>query len=356
MSDQDEPGTPGAKPVSARKLPETGLREIGLREIGQRAQVTKMTVSRALRTPSKVAPATMRRIEAAIEELGYVPNQIAGSLATRSSGIVLVVVPTMAGSIFSDFIDEISTALDQAGFIPLLACSNFDNTYEERLLRRYLGWQPNAIVLTGAGQSSLATDLCRRARIPVVQTWSLPEKPIGYVVGFSNFRALYEMVRALHGWGYHRIGFGFVDTPNNDRSWQRRLGWETAVREAGDDPLPTRTGGGRMAIEFGAEILRGILERHPDTDAIAFGSDVLAAGAVLECRRLGISVPDQLAITGCGDMGLATIVTPGLTTVRLPGRAMGRACADMLTQVLDGRYDGARIVELDLSIVRRESA
>lgn len=327
-----------------------------MREIAERARVTKMTVSRALRTPSKVAPETLRRIEAAIEELGFIPNRLAGSLATRSSRIVPVIVPTMAGSIFSDFIEEISTTLDAAGFIPLFGCSNFDNAYEERLLKRYLGWQPSAIVLTGAGQSPYTTELCRRARIPVVQTWGLPDAPIGYVVGFSNFHALHTMVRALQGWGYRRIGFGFVDTPNNDRSRQRRLGWETATREAGGDPLPTRAQGGRMLTDAGAEILRGILDRHPDTDAIAFGSDVLAVGALLECRRLGITVPRQLAITGCGDMGLSSIVTPALTTVRLPGRAMGRACAEMLTHLVEGRYEGPGTIELAVSIVRRDSA
>ena len=128
------------------------------------------------------------------------------------------------------------------------------------------------------------------------------------------------------------------------------------MREAGGDPLPTRAQGGKMVIDAGAEVLRGILDRHPDTDAIAFGSDVLAVGALLECRRLGITVPRQLAISGCGDMGLSSIVTPALTTVHLPGRAMGRACAEMLTQLVEGRYKGPGTVELEVSIVRRDSA
>src|SRR4051812_32989357 len=223
LSEQDEAEAPRAPSQDPLKN-----RAAGMREIAERARVTKMTVSRALHTPSKVAPDTLRRIEDAIEALGFIPNHLAGSLATRSSRIVPVIVPTMANSIFSDFIEEISTTLDGAGFIPLFGCSNFDNTYEEWLLKRYLGWQPSAIVLTGAGQLPGAAELCRCARIPVVQTWCLPEAPIGYVVGFSNFHALHGMVRALHGWGYRHVGFGFVDTPNNDRSRQRRLGWEAA--------------------------------------------------------------------------------------------------------------------------------
>jgi DNA-binding LacI/PurR family transcriptional regulator len=164
------------------------------------------------------------------------------------------------------------------------------------------------------------------------------------------------MCQSLQSWGYKRIGFGFVDTPNNDRSQQRRQGWENAVREAGAVPHPTRAQGGALSIKAGAEILRGILDRHPDTDAIAFGSDVLAVGALRECQRLGIDVPGQIAITGCGDMELSSIVTPTLTTVRVPGREMGRACAEMLTRIVEGTFEGPTTVELEYSIVRRESA
>jgi len=327
-----------------------------MKQIAERANVTKMTVSRALRTPDKVAPETLRRIEAAIEELGFIPNYLAESLATRTSRIVPVIVPTMANSIFSDFIDELTVTLDAAGFVPVFGCSNFDAAYEERLIKRYLGWQPSAIVLTGAAQTPVAADLCRRARIPIVQTWLLPDEPIGHVVGFSNFAAIYQMVKALQTWGRRDIGFGFVDTPNNDRSRQRRLGWEAAIRESGVAFLASRAAGGLMTIEDGAAIVRTLLDRHPELDAIAFGSDVLAAGAVLECGRLGIDVPRQLAITGCGDMGLSSIVSPALTTVRVPGRSMGRICADMITQLVDGAYVGPTTVELGTSLVRRESA
>jgi LacI family gluconate utilization system Gnt-I transcriptional repressor len=344
------------KPKGAKRAARPRGQGAGMREIAERANVTKMTVSRALRTPSRVAPATLRRIEEAIEELGFIPNHLAGSLASRNSRIVPVIVPTMASSIFSDFIEEISTTLDAAGFVPIFGCSNFDNTYEERLLKRYLGWQPSAIILTGSAQTIASHNLCRRAHVPVIQTWGLPEAPIGHVVGFSNFKALYQMTQALQGWGYKRIGFGFVDTPNNDRTEQRRLGWEAALRERGDEPLHSRTAGGPLSIQTGAEILRTIMERHPDTDAIAFGSDVLAVGALLECQRLGIRIPETLAITGCGDMELSSIVTPKLTTVRVPGRAMGRASAEMVTKMIEKAYEGPSVLEMDCSIVRRESA
>jgi LacI family gluconate utilization system Gnt-I transcriptional repressor len=347
--------TKAKKPLAAR-APKSGARHPGMREIAERARVTKMTVSRALRTPSKVAPETLRRIQAAVKELGFVPNYVAGSLASKHSRIVPVIVPTLANSIFSDFIDELSITLDRVGLSPMVGCSNFDNVYEERLLLKYLGWQPSGIILTGSAHTARTSALCRGSGVPIVQTWSLPKKPFDMVVGFSNHDATYRMTKALQGWGYRHIGFCFVDTPNNDRSQQRRKGWETALREAGESPAPTRAQGAPFSLSAGGDVLRRILDRHPETDAMVCGSDALAVGVVMECRRMNIRVPQDLAITGFGDMGLASIIVPALTTVRVPGRALGRVCAEVMAQRIDGSYQGPSVVDLGFEIVRRDSA
>ncbi len=343
------------KPRTARTA-QGPARNTGMREIAERARVTKMTVSRALRTPSKVAPDTLRRIQAAVDELGFVPNLVAGSLASKHSRIVPVIVPTLANSIFSDFIDELSITLDRVGLSSMVGCSNFDNVYEERLLLKYLGWQPSGIILTGSAHTARTSALCRGLTVPIVQTWSLPEKPFDMVVGFSNRDATYQMTKALLGWGYRHIGFCFVNTQDNDRSQQRRKGWETALREAGDRPAPTRAQGAPFSLSAGGDVLRRILHRHPETDALVCGSDALAVGAVMECRRMNIRVPQDLAVTGFGDMGLASIIVPALTTVRVPGRELGRVCAEVIAERIAGSYQGPSAIDLGFEIVRRDSA
>jgi LacI family gluconate utilization system Gnt-I transcriptional repressor len=289
-----------------------------------------------------------------MQALNFVPNRLAGSLAARTSRIVPVIVPTMANSIFSDFIEEVTLQLDAAGFMAAFGCSNFDPDYEQRLLKSFLGWHPSAVILTGGTESFRA--LCAGAEFPVIEAWSLPARPIDRVVGFSNFRALHSMVLALQDWGYEKIGFGYIDTPANERTEQRRQGWEAALRERGKQPEASRTQGGWLSMEDGGMILRTLLERHPDTDAIAFASDVLAVGAILECHRLGLRVPEDMAITGCGDMDLSIIVNPALTTVHVPGRQLGRTCAQMIMQLSEGTYDGPKTIELGTSLIRRGSA
>jgi LacI family gluconate utilization system Gnt-I transcriptional repressor len=103
-------------------------------------------------------------------------------------------------------------------------------------------------------------------------------------------------------------------------------------------------------------VLRRILDHHPETDAIVCGSDALAVGAVMECRRMNIRVPQDLAITGFGDMGLASIIVPALTTVRVPGRELGRVCAEVIAKRIAGSYQGPSVVDLGFEIVRRDSA
>lgn len=327
-----------------------------MKEIAIRAGVTAMTVSRALRTPDKVSPDTLERISKAVDELGFVRNSVAGSLSSRRSRMVAVSVPTLANSVFSDFIEELSTCLIASGYTTMVACSSYDHKHEEHILAEFLGWRPAGVILTGTSHTDRTKDLCRRSGVPVIETWCRTDNPLDIVIGFSNQRAAYEMTRSLIDWGYKKIGFGFVQSDQNDRSFERRRGWKKALAEAGYEHQDTRTQGGSFEIREGAHILDSILERHPDTDAIMLASDTLAVGALMQAQRRGLRVPEDIAITGFGDVELARETVPTLTTVRTPRRELGRICAEVLIEKFAGKYDGPRVIDRGFEIVRRQSA
>jgi len=329
---------------------------VRMREIAERAGVTAMTVSRALRTPNKVSPDTLERIRKAIDELGFLPNFVAGSLSSRQSRMVAVSVPSLANSVFSDFIEEMSTTLIAKGYTTMVGCSSYDHKYEEEILSEFLGWRPAGVVLTGTSHTERTREMCRRSGVPIIETWCKTTKPLDIVVGFSNQRAAYEMTRSLIGWGYKKIGFGYVDSENNDRSMERRRGWKKALKEAGYECQDSRTQGGSFAIREGAMILDRLLERHSDTDAIVFGSDTLAVGALMEAQRRGMRVPEDIAITGFGDVEIAGETVPSLTTVRTPRRELGRMCAEVLLEKIAGTYQGPRVIDRGFEIIRRQSA
>lgn len=342
--------------ASGKSSRTAGHSPVRMREIADHVGVTPMTVSRAIRSPEKVSETTLRKIKKAIKELGFTPDYAAGSLSSRNSRMVVVSVPSLAHSVFSDFIEELSASLILHGYTTIVGSSNYDAAYEEQLLSSFLGWRPSGFVLVGTSQTANARKLCARAGVPIIETWCQTRKPLDLVVGFSNRDAIYEMTKSLLGWGYRNIGFGYVGDMKNDRTRERRLGWETALAEASLETPETQTQGGSFSLRAGASILNGILARHPETDAIVFGSDTLALGALMECHRRGIRVPTDLAITGFGDIEMAGEVVPALTTVNTLRRNLGKLCADVLIQRIEGKYDGPAVIDSGFEIVRRKSA
>src|SRR6185437_11941887 len=160
-----------------------------LSAVADLAGVSSITVSRVLRLPQKVAPETRARVEAAMRQLGYVPNQIAGALAGARTKSVGVLVPTIANSIFADTVQGLSDELEPLGYTVLLAQTRYDAAREDRVLAALLSRRPEAIIMVGSPATEAGARLLRRAGIPIVETWEMPEAPIDAVAGFDNYQA-----------------------------------------------------------------------------------------------------------------------------------------------------------------------
>lgn len=325
-------------------------------DVALRAGVSQMTVSRALRTPDKVAPDTRARIEAAMRELDYVPDLLAGGLAARRSGLIAAVVPTFENAIFAKTIAGLTACIQAAGFSILLGSSDYSAADEERLLNAILGRRPDGVVLTGTLHTQRARRLLARAGVPVVETWELPADPVDMAVGFDNVAAGRAMTRALHGYGYRRIGFIGPGHESDRRGLQRREGYRRAVaalrlgrREV---VAPTVVTG----MEAGPALLDDMLDRFPDVDAIFCSLDAIAAGVMLAAQRRGLSVPGRLAVAGFGDFAIARPTGLDLTTVRIAGREIGARAGELLLARLRGEPIAATQVDTGFEVVRRGSA
>jgi LacI family gluconate utilization system Gnt-I transcriptional repressor len=326
-------------------------------DIAALAGVTKMTVSRALREPDKVRPETRARVHAAARHVGYIPNRTAGSLTARSSGIVGVVVPTLRHSLFAETIEGITDVLAAAGVDLIVASSRYQTDAEEAQIRALLGRRPDAIVLTSLTHTRAARDLLRSAGIAVVETWESADEPIDMAVGFSNRDAAYAMTRELIRSGYRRIVFVNGPTAGNERARHRSEGYRAAMKEAGLAMNPVRTvrDVGEILPETGARIVRKLVAEKPAVDAVFFTSDVYAVGAILECRKLGIAVPERMGIAGFHDLELGRVVAPSLTTVHVPALEIGREAGRMiLARMKDAETEIPR-ADLPFRIVVRES-
>lgn len=324
-----------------------------MEDVARLAGVSMVTVSRALNTPDKVAPATRARIEEAVQRIGYVPNLLAGSLASNRSRIVAALVPTIANSIFSETVEGMSEVLTRHGYQLLLGQTGYDESIEEALVATFLGRRVDGILLTGIGHSRDTRLQLMRRRLPVVETWDLTPSPIDRIVGFSNREAGEAMTRYLIERGYRRIGFaGGAD----ERSESRRAGWLAAHAAAGRPSGPSLAVATPSRVAAGREAIDELMRHDPPPDAVFFSNDVLAIGAMLQCQRRGWPVPGQVAVAGFTDTELASEFNPSLTTVHVRGRAIGERAAEVLLARIDGRGDVQRAIDVGYEIVARDSA
>ncbi len=194
-----------------------------------------MTVSRAFKSASSISGATRETIMKAAEELGYVFDSTASNLRSQRTDFVAVTIPSINNANFADTVRALSDGLKPRGLQILLGTTDYDMNEEERLIEQLLRRRPEAIVVTGGNHTPRARRLLENAAVPVIETWDLPEMPIGHVVGFSNAQAVRGMVDHFVARGLTRIAFIGGDTSRDTRGADRRAGFVAAMQAHGLD-------------------------------------------------------------------------------------------------------------------------
>lgn len=323
-------------------------------DVAREAGVSMITVSRMLREPELVAEATRTRIEEAMDVLGYVPNRVAGGLAGTQTQVVAALVPYIHHGVFADAIQGLSDVLNRHGYSVLLGTADGGEEEEYKILRTLLGYRPAGVVLQGANHSEATRRLMERAQIPVVEMGTIPPDPIDMYVGYSNRAAAEAMTERLIRAGRRRIGIITADPASNDRNAERLAGFQAALGRAGipfDSSLSLHL---RYGIAEGREALVTLLERYPDMDALFCASDLWAAGAIYECQRRRIPVPEQIAVCGFNDQEFAAEMVPSITTVRVRRYEIGVLSGESILARLKGQ-PVERAVDVGFEIVERES-
>ena len=321
-------------------------------EVAAAAGVSQITVSRALRTPDSVAPATQKKIADAIRLVGYVPNNVAGSLRSRQTNLVAAIIPSITHHFLGKMIQGFSDVLGAQGMHLVLGTSGESLIGEERIVATFLGQRPRGILL----HNTEHTDACRRllalSGVPVIETGDLTPKPVDMAVGYSNFGASFAMTQHLIERGYMRIAFVSRVT-HNERAAERLRGYKEALQQAGlpNDAIIDAAPG----LASGARVMTYLLEQRPDVDAVFFAGDALAGGALLECNRRGVQVPQRIAIAAYDDDDLAASLSPSLTAVRIPRYETGKRVAETLLQRLAGQTLPSQTIDLGFEVMHRQS-
>ncbi len=348
-----------------------GHGRVTLQEVAAQASVTSITVSRYLREPDVVAPATALRIQAALSATGYVPNKQAGQLASGHSRMVAAIIPSISNSIFSETVQGLSDTLQASGYELMLASSGYSLEREEAQIRAVLAWSPSALVVTGRHHTVGATLMllgAQRGRTPVVEIWDQPAEGEGSSmeaisqVGFNHHEVGQAMAEHLLSRGHRHLAYVDSGVVEDFRAHERGAGFRAAARahsrtnrrDTATVKLIKPPAGD--AFECGRLALAQIMALSGPTvtaniTAAAFANDHLACGALLEAQARNIKVPDQLALMGFGDFPISRQLQPQLSTISPPRLDIGVQAAQVLLAALQsGSPTAHRALEWQMQV------
>lgn len=326
-----------------RKRRSTG--KVTIADVAQLAGVGTMTVSRALRTPEQVSDKLREKIEAAVNELGYMPNLTASALASASSHTIAMVVPNLAEAGCTEMFAGLQHVLQPAGYQIILAESRHRLEQEEKLLEILLASNIAAAILLSVEHNSTVRHLLKNASIPVIEIGAIRTDPIDINIGIDNVAAMFELTDMLVQRGYQNIGLLCA----NQEQWifqQHLQGWYKAMLRHHMSPNRVINAALPPVFSTGASQLPEFLLAWPELDALVCVSDELACGVLYECQRRRIKVPDELAVVGFGDSDVSKVCQPSLTTMAVPHRKIGLEAGNVLLErIKEGNWSNQIFIE-----------
>jgi LacI family transcriptional regulator len=328
---------------------------IGLRDVARAAGVSTATVSRAINQPEVVSEELRNRIAAVIEHLGWVPDGAARALATRRSGAVGAVFPTLSHGDFARATNALQRELLADGYTLLLACSEYDQEQEFRQVRKFVERGVDGMILVGGEHHAGLVTLLKRQNVPSINTFIYNRESHGDAIGPDNRRALTEMTNYLISLGHRRFGVIWQSVYNNDRAAARLAGIGDALTAHGLAAAPNHFAKELSGIAEARTLFRRAIGASPRPTAIICGNAYLAVGAELEALAMGLSIPRDISIVGYDDIELLSELPVPITTVRVPSDKIGQRAARYIVARILGREEITQF-ECNPEIVFRASS
>jgi len=289
--------------------------KVTLTEVARLSGVSEITVSRVLRNKGPIAEPTRRRVMEAVHKTGYVPNRLAGSLASADSNLVGVIIPSLSNNVFPEVLSGIHAALDPSGMQPVVGVTDYNIEVEEQLVRSLLAWKPQAMAIVGFDHTDATRQMLINAGIRVAELMDIDSDAIDIAVGMSHRQAGYDTVRHLIERGYRRFGYCGHDWLSDRRARLRYDGLCEALRDNGLSLVEIELLDGPSSTMAGSQALARLLERAPGIDVAVFSNDDMAIGGVFYCFGADIRIKDELAIFGFNGIEIGRALPQPLSTV-----------------------------------------
>ena len=319
-------------------------RPLTLRDVSDASGVSEMTVSRVLRNRGDVSDATRARVLQAAKELGYVPNKIAGALASQRVNLVAVVIPSMSNMVFPEVMTGISQVLDETELQPVVGITGYQRDKEEKVLYEMLSWRPSGVIIAGLEHSEASRAMLAASGIPVVEIMDVDGSPVDSVVGISHRLAGQKMAQAIIKAGYSQIGFLGTKMSLDHRARKRFEGFTETLAKAGLEIIDKEFYTGGSALVKGREMTAAILERNEEIDFLYYSNDIIGAGGLLYLLEQGIDVPGQIGLAGFNGVNLLKGLPKELATMDACRLEIGKQAAQVIVDRVGGKTEPQRIV------------
>jgi LacI family gluconate utilization system Gnt-I transcriptional repressor len=301
-----------------------------LKDVALAAGVSEMTASRAMRNATDVSVTTREKVKQAAAAMGYVPNHIAGALASNKVNLVGVVIPSVKSYVFSEVLDGISSALKQSMLRPVFGLTDYNLDTEEEVIRDMLAWRPAGLIVAGLEHSENAQKILRNTETPLIEIMDVDGEPIDSCVGISHYRAGFDMALAIVAKGHTKIGFLGTKMPSDYRATKRFNGFIDGLKSKNINLMDKELYASGSTIQKGKESTAAMLQRNQDLQCIYCSTDVIAIGAVMHCMAAGISIPDQLGIAGFNDLSMTSGLPIDLATTSSLRFDVGKTAAELI--------------------------
>jgi LacI family gluconate utilization system Gnt-I transcriptional repressor len=326
-----------------------------LADVARLANVSENTASRVVRNKGFIAAETRQRVNEAIEKLGYVPNRAAGSLASSSSMIIGVILPSLSNIVFAEVLHGIHAGLAGTPYQPMIGVTDYGLVKEQQLISSLLAWQPAAIVTTGLEHTDAARGMLEASRVRIAELMDIDSRPVDLAVGLSNREAGRAIARHLMQRGYSKIAYVGHDWLADRRSHARYLGLCEGLSEKGLALVAENRIDGPSSTLSGREALARLLVDGADIEAVAFSNDDMAVGGFMHCLAADISVPDKLALFGFNGLEIGQALPKPLSTVLSNRFAIGKAAVEHLLESAE-RSDPPKVIDIGFSIIEGATA
>jgi LacI family transcriptional regulator len=338
-------------------------RSVTLRDVAQRCDVSIATVSAVVNGASWVSEDTRRRVQKAVDTLGYRPNQLARGLKTRRGYAVGVIVSDLTNPFFTEVVRSLSHALRDTGNSLLLCDSDHRFEIGDLNLRMLFEGHVVGVVLVGdtVREDTLRAYTRRQRRVPVIAIERDYDVEGVSCLLTDSEQGAHTVTRHLLDQDYKRIAMitGPHEGPGSTTYGraQRFDGYCRALRESGRAVDPRLVAEGNFRYSGGREAMQRLLEAGERPDAVFASNDMMALGAMDAVREAGLRVPDDIALAGWDDISVAALMTPALTTVAMPKRQLGAAAAELLARQIPqgGRHAHVRQKFAAELVVRQSS-